>query len=74
MYHELQTVESVKELSDKISIGCTGAIVYVHTGKPQAYEVEFFDLQGNTIDVLTVLEDDIMLLEDCADLLHLKLN
>lgn len=63
MYEEFQIVKSTKKLSHKVLEGCIGTIVYVHSGYPQAYEVEFCDLENETIDVLTVTEDDITSVE-----------
>lgn len=60
MYDEYQIVKSVRELSRNVPKDCIGTIVFVHTGYPQAYEVEFFDADDNTVEVLTVIEEDII--------------
>ncbi|HMA34470.1 MAG TPA: DUF4926 domain-containing protein [Chloroflexia bacterium] len=42
-----------------VTIRDRGTIVDVHDVKGPGYEVEFFDAHGNTIDVLTLAEDEI---------------
>ena len=54
-------VKSTKELSDNVPKGCVGIIVYVHSGYPQAYEVEFVNTNNETLEVLIVSENDIQL-------------
>lgn len=63
MFEELQVVKAKKNLSDKVKLGCIGTIVYVHSEEKVAYEVEFFDNNWQTLDVLTVGEIDIELVK-----------
>lgn len=55
---ELDVVRLVKEF-EGLSIGTKGTIVLEYDGK--CFEVEFFDKDGNTIDVLTTPIDYIEL-------------
>lgn len=48
---ELDAVRLIKEF-EGLPIGTEGTIVYEYDGK--AFEVEFFDDDGNTIDVFTI--------------------
>lgn len=48
---ELDVVELIKDF-EKIPAGTEGTIVCEYDGK--AFEVEFFDDDGNTLDVITV--------------------
>ena len=57
-YKELQVVKAKRVLSEKVPEGCVGTVVYVHSAK--AYEVEFVNSEGATLEVLTVEEKDIM--------------
>lgn len=57
-YKELQIVKTKRALSEIVPEGCLGTVVYVHSAK--AYEVEFVDNEGDTLEVLTVEEKDIM--------------
>lgn len=64
MYEELQMVKATKNLSDKVNMGCIGTIVYVYFEGKGAYEVEFFNADYETLDVLTVGETDIEIVEN----------
>ena len=59
MIKELDTVIAKRKLTEKVFAGTKGAVVMVHNSKELAYEVEFVDEQGYTIDVLTVHPNDI---------------
>jgi len=59
MYKELQVVKAKRRLSEKVPEGCLGTIVYVYSAK--VYEIEFVNKEGDTLEVLTVEEKDIML-------------
>lgn len=61
MFNEYDVVKSNKELSAKVPKGTLGAILIVYEANPPAYEVEFVDEAGNSLDVLTVLGADIYL-------------
>lgn len=45
--------------SDELPVGARGVVVYVH-GQGEAYEVEFMTPAGETIDVVTVTEDQLL--------------
>ena len=64
MYEELQMVKATKNLSDKVKMGCIGTIVYVFFEGKGAYEVEFFNADYETLDILTVGETDIEIVEN----------
>lgn len=64
MYEELQVVKATKNLSDKVKMGCIGTIVYVYFEKKREYEVEFFNADYETLDILTVGETDIEIVEN----------
>jgi hypothetical protein len=61
MYNEYDCVIAKRKLSEKVLPGCVGYIVFVYQKPSEAYEVEFFDNNGETIDLLTVLPNDIEL-------------
>ena len=58
MLAEHSMVKSTKELSEDVPLDCVGTIVFVGT-EPHGYLVEFFDIEGDTIDVLAVTPSDI---------------
>ena len=55
---ELEQVKYQKS-NGPIPKGTKGTIVHVYKYPTKAYEVEFFDLNGNTIGVYTVEESEI---------------
>ena len=57
---ELDVVRLTKEF-EGLDIGTKGTIVIEYDGK--SFEVEFFDNEGNTIDVLTTPVDCIELVK-----------
>lgn len=61
MFREYDVVELAEDLSDSLKAGTRGAIVMVYSGERPAYEVEFVDANGRTIEVRTVLPDRIRL-------------
>ena len=48
-------MEATEDITDKVKRGTSGAIVYIYADG-EAYEVEFFDDNDNTLDVLTVFD------------------
>ena len=62
MIKEYDVVKATKMLSDSIAMGCRGTVVMVHTKPTLGYEVEFVDDNGETLDILTVYQDDVELL------------
>lgn len=61
MFDEYTVVVATKDLSKGVRRGCIGTIVMVYDDPSLAYEVEFFDNNGNTIELLTVEPNDITL-------------
>ena len=59
---ELDVVKLTKDYKN-LPAGTEGAIVLEYDGK--AYEVEFFDDDGDTIDVLTVPVECLELVTSC---------
>lgn len=59
--NELDIVLAVKNLSKSVHCGSIGTIVMVYDNPRVAYEVEFFDEEGETLELLTVEKDDIKL-------------
>ena len=64
MYEELQVVKATKNLSDKVKLGCIGTILYVYFEEKRGYEVEFVNADYETLDILTVGETDIEIVEN----------
>ena len=60
---EYAVVLAAKALSDGVSKGCRGVVVFIHCNPKLAYEVEFLDDEDNTIEVLTATPSDIELYE-----------
>ena len=56
---ELDMVIAKKNLSNNVPYGCIGTIVFVYEDPSVAYEVEFCDQDGNTVELRTVTEEDI---------------
>lgn len=61
MLNEYAMVVATKDLSKGVKRGCVGTIVMIYDNPSLAYEVEFFDDNGNTIELLTVEPDYIKL-------------
>lgn len=64
MLNEYAVVAATKDLSKSVKRGCVGTIVMIYDNPSLAYEVEFFDDIGDTIELLTVEPDDIKLKTD----------
>ena len=60
---ELDIVKANRNLSQLVNESTIGTIVMIYTDPNIAYEVEFFDEINNTIELLTVKESDIEILE-----------
>lgn len=63
VFNEYDVVKSTKNLTEKVLFGCRGTIVLIHNKPHLAYEVEFFDDENNTIELLTVQPEDIELIQ-----------
>ena len=61
MLNEYAVVVATKDLSKTVKLGCVGTIVMVYDNPSLAYEVEFFNDNGDTIELLTVEPDDLRL-------------
>ncbi|QAA81967.1 DUF4926 domain-containing protein [Aequorivita sp. H23M31] len=60
MFKLYDVVKSKKEISEDIPIDTLGTIVMVYNEfTPIAYEVEFINDEKGTINVVTVVEDDL---------------
>ena len=64
MYEEVQVVKATKNLSDKVKMGCIGTFLYVYFEEKRGYEVEFVNADYETLDILTVGETDIEIVEN----------
>jgi hypothetical protein len=73
MLNEYTNVKAAKNLSDKVLIGAKGTIVLIYNSPRPAYEVEFFNNEGDTVEVLTVLPSDVQKIDDSgANFLQVK--
>jgi len=59
MFNEHEVVRARRQLSEKVPQGARGTILLIHEHPTRAYEAEFIDEEGSTIDVLTVTDSDI---------------
>ena len=59
MLKEYDIVKARRDLSGKILKGCTGVIVMAFQSSDLAYEIEFVNDKGDTIEVITAYPDDI---------------
>lgn len=57
---EYDVVKAKRDLSTKVHKNCVGTIVMVYDNPRLAYEVEFFDENNETIDVITVEPEDLV--------------
>lgn len=61
MFNEYDVVKARRNLNAKIKIGTRGSIMLICNINPNKYEVEFVDIIGETLDIITVDENDIEL-------------
>ncbi len=54
-------VKSAKALGKRVPKGCKGTVVIVYPDFPTAFEVEFVDDNFETLEILTVSSDEIIL-------------
>jgi hypothetical protein len=59
MIKENDIVEAKRDLSDLISKNRKGAVLMIYQTPTLAYEVEFIDDAGETLEITTVFPDDI---------------
>ncbi len=61
MFEEYAEVKLKHDLPEpSMKAGTRGTIVMVHHKPYRAYEVELFDGEGDTLDVLTLTDDDLV--------------
>ena len=56
---EYDVIRAKEQLTDKVYKGCKGAVLMVFEGDTIAYEVEFIDGEGESLEVITVRDKDI---------------
>jgi hypothetical protein len=59
MFEEYEVVRARRQLNEKVPLGTIGTILLLYGHPPAAYEVEFVNSDGDHLDVLTVVDDDI---------------
>lgn len=59
MIMEYDVIRAKEQLTDKVYKGCKGAVLMVFEGDTIAYEVEFVDEEGESLEVITVRDKDI---------------
>lgn len=58
-FKEYQVVNAKRTINNKVIKGVQGTILIVYDTIPPQYEVEFVDLEGDTLDLITVSECDL---------------
>lgn len=64
MLKEYDVVRAKHDINTLISRGTKGAIMLILHENPNKYEVEFVDDNGETLELLTVGDDDLELVEN----------
>jgi hypothetical protein len=59
MFKELDNIKAINNISKNVIKGCEGTIVFVPNCMPIEYIVEFFNEEGDTLDLLCVQPNDI---------------
>ena len=59
MIKEYDIVKAKRDLSESILKGCKGAVLMVFEEPNLAYEVEFINADGETLDIVTAYPNDI---------------
>ncbi len=60
MFQDYEVIKATKDLSSKVLKGTKGTILLTYdTNMLPQYEVEFVNENGDTLDILTVSEEDI---------------
>ncbi|TDW14691.1 uncharacterized protein DUF4926 [Breznakia blatticola] len=62
-FRELDTVKVTKDINGKVKKDMVGVIVYATEGY-DIYEVEFLDIEGYTIDLQTINEENLELISN----------
>lgn len=56
---DYDVVKARRQLGAAVPPGATGAVLMAFATNPPSYEVEFVDGEGASLEVLTVIEDDL---------------
>lgn len=64
MLKEYDVVRAKNDLNPLITRGTKGAVMLILHENPNKYEVEFVDENGETLELLTVGDDDLELVEN----------
>ncbi|MEL7648762.1 MAG: DUF4926 domain-containing protein [Sedimentibacter sp.] len=64
MLKEYDVVRAKSDLNPLIPRGTKGAVMLILHENPNRYEVEFVDENGETLELLTVGDDDLELVEN----------
>lgn len=64
MLKEYDVVRAKHDINTLISRGTKGAIMLILHENPNKYEVEFVDDNGETLELLTVGDEDLELVEN----------
>jgi hypothetical protein len=64
MLKEYDVVRAKRDLNPLILRGTKGAVMLILHENPNKYEVEFVDENGETLELLTVGDDDLELVEN----------
>jgi hypothetical protein len=56
---DYDVVKARRQLAGEVPPGTIGTVLMVFTSEPTSYEVEFVDVAGDSLAVLTVLEGDL---------------
>ena len=60
MFKEFEVVRAAGNLTEIVTKGCRGTILMIYNNPSLAYEVEFVDGNGQTLELLTVKQQDIL--------------
>lgn len=64
MLKEYDVVRAKKDINSLILRGTKGAVMLILHEEPNKYDVEFVDENGETLELLTVGDDDLELVEN----------
>jgi hypothetical protein len=63
-FEDYDVVRAKKDLTRDVLRGTEGTVLIIHQATPPVYEIEFMDEEGNSIGLLTVIEQDIERVEE----------
>ena len=61
MFKEYDVIKARRNLTETVTQGCRGTILMIFESPSIAYEVEFVNEKGQTLELLTVKQTDIEL-------------